>query len=175
MSLNLYLGCMYSGKSTKCIEHYNMFENPCVINYYFDTRYDNNLLSTHDLKKIPCHRLKRLSEIYDVINGSNYILINEAQFFEDLYEVVLELVEKKNKHVYIYGLDSDFMRRPFGDIIKLIPLATSYTKLYAICETCKEQACFTHKKSGSNDQIEIGSTSIYTPVCRSCYLNLNSI
>jgi len=173
MSLHLYLGCMFSGKTTKCIEHYKQFIKPCVINYYYDTRYDKELLSTHDHVKIPCHRLKNLNNIYEFINDTDTILINEAQFFDDLYKNVIKLVEKHNKNVYIYGLDGDFKREPFGDIIKLIPLATSYTKLYAICK-CGGKACFTHKITGSEQQIEIGS-SIYRPVCRTCYIKYNSI
>ena len=45
-----------------------------------------------------------------------------------LYDNVLKLVENHNKTVYVYGLDGDYERKPFGQLISLIPIATSYTK-----------------------------------------------
>lgn len=177
MSLHLYMGCMYSGKSTKCVNHFKEFtranKRVCVINYYHDNRYDDVLLSTHDRVKIPCKKmLTLLDNIGKIRNDYDVFLINEGQFFVDLYDSVVALVEKFNKDVYIYGLDSDYQRKPFGQIIDLIPICTSVTKLYANCHICKKdnQACFTHRLSTEKEQYLIGN-NIYIPVCRKCYLN----
>ena len=37
-----------------------------------------------------------------------------------------------NKTVMICGLDGDYQRQPFGDILKLIPHAEDVLKLYSI-------------------------------------------
>ena len=42
---------------------------------------------------------------YDVI------LINEGQFFEDLYSFVDYLVNKNGKRVFVCGLDGDFREK----------------------------------------------------------------
>lgn len=177
MSIHLYVGCMFAGKTTKLIEHYNILKNNnkvCVVNYFHDTRYDTELLSTHDNKKINCHRLKTLTELMTTTYLSHDVfLINEGQFFVDLYDIVLELCEEHNKDVYIYGLDGDFKRNPFGDICHLLPLCTSVTKLYANCKKCNGIACFTHRITNRKEQCIIDSDS-YIPVCRKCYLILNT-
>lgn len=174
----MFVGCMFAGKTTKLIDEYNNHKdnkNVCVINYFHDTRYDPELLSTHDKTKIPCLRLKSLESLLTSHLNNHIFLINEAQFFPDLYNVVTKLADVHEKDVYIYGLDSDFKRNEFGDISKLVPVCTSFTKLYANCEICKTKnsACFTHRITNVQDQCVIDSKS-YIPVCRKCYMFLNS-
>lgn len=174
----MIVGCMFAGKTSKLIEEYNKhksIKNVCVINYFHDTRYDPELLSTHDQNKIPCLRLKSLKSILVNELHNDIFLINEAQFFPDLYDIVIKLADIHSKDVYIYGLDSDFKRKEFGDISKLLPVCTSITKLYANCDMCKTKnaACFTHRITNVQDQCVIDSKS-YIPVCRKCYVFLNS-
>ena len=174
----MFVGCMFAGKTTQLIKDFDKHKNNknvCVINYFHDTRYDPEMLTTHDHIKIPCLRLKTLESILTNKLDNDVFLINEAQFFPDLYNVVTKLADKYNKDVYIYGLDGDFERNDFGDIGKIYPVCTSITKLYANCEICKRQnnACFTHRITNKKEQRIIDSSS-YIPVCRKCYLFLNS-
>ena len=94
--LKLIIGPMYSGKTTKIIEVYNIIKknNPIVINYYQDKRYDPKLLSSHDKIKIPCIQLENISQIFanEKINDTEFVLINEGQFFTDLKDSVTKLV-----------------------------------------------------------------------------------
>ena len=64
--LKIILGCMYSGKTSKLIsiyKHNRIAEVPtCIINYEGDTRYDPELLCSHDGNKIPCIKVKKLLE-----------------------------------------------------------------------------------------------------------------
>ena len=75
------------------------------------------------------------------------------------------------KEVHICGLDGDYLRRPFGEILNLIPICDTYTKLHALCMSCKNgtYASFTKKLTETDNLIEIGSTEMYIPVCRKCY------
>jgi len=81
--LEIILGSMYSGKSTKLIEIYNQckFCNiPVVaINHIIDNRYDEHLLSSHDKIKIPCIKTDKLMDVWtDHISlPDNYNNINE--------------------------------------------------------------------------------------------------
>ena len=132
-SLNIILGPMFSGKTTRLIQIYKTHtyigKHVEVVNYADDTRYHDSMLSTHDKIMIPCILVKSLTDIwrnpenpnYQNIHESNTILINEGQFFPDLFEIVLEMVEKEHKEVYICGLDGDFKRNTFGELLKLIP------------------------------------------------------
>jgi thymidine kinase len=173
--LELILGPMFSGKTSKLLEIYKQcsFCNipVAVINHSFDTRYHDSLLFTHDKIMIPCTQTTNLMEDYcqDAINKSSVILINEGQFFNDLYDSVLQML-KQGKRIYIAGLDGDFERKPFGDILRLIPLCDDIIKLKSLCSLCKDGTLgiFTHRLTLEKEQTLIGSDN-YIPVCRKCY------
>jgi thymidine kinase len=173
-SLHMVVGPMFSGKTTRLIDIYKQHMNEqkivCVINHSGDTRYHEHMLSTHSKIMIPCIQLSQLSHFS--VSQYDTILINEAQFFSDLKEVVMDYVEKQNKNVYIFGLDGDYTRSRFGSIIDLIPFCNTITKLHATCNICKNDAIFTHRTSKDTQQTIIG-TSDYIPLCRSCYKSMN--
>jgi thymidine kinase len=202
--LEIILGPMYSGKTSRLVEVYNKckFCNilVSVINHTIDNRYDEELLSTHDKVKIPCIKTERLMDFWldpkiniledrlsieDRLNilpklkeiwqicRSEVILINEGQFFPDLKEFVDYLL-KNEKKVYICGLDGDFERKKFGQILDLIPLCDKVTKLTSLCSLCKDgtPGIFSMRLTKETEQTVVGSDN-YIPVCRKCYENRN--
>jgi thymidine kinase len=176
-SLEIILGPMFSGKTTRLIQLYQKYTqlnvNVIAVNYASDTRYHDNMLSTHDKQMIPCIQCMNLADILhnDSIVNSSVVLINEGQFFPDIYNITLELVEKHNKTVIICGLDGDFKRVKFGDLLDLLPFCDTVTKLHAKC-LCGKKAIFSHRITNEMAQIVIGSSN-YTPLCRGCYMNTN--
>jgi len=171
--LKIILGCMYAGKTSKLINIYNMmkFSNipTTVINYEEDNRYDNSLMSTHDKKMIQCVKTLNLMDLVDKISHYKVIIINEGQFFNDLFEFV-KLMLNHDKHIYVCGLDGDYKMNKFGQILDLIPLCNEVEKLTAICSICKNgtKAYFTKRISSEKGQKVIGSCN-YLPVCRKCH------
>ena len=177
--LELFVGPMWSGKTSELIKIHKIysFSNTQIssINYLEDNKY--NIIS-HDNNNIPCVSFTKLSEYSDILNNefseefnsSKIILVNEAQFFEDIVEWVICAVESHNKCVYLCGLDGDYSRMKFGNWLDLIPFCDKVTKLHSICGLCKETyAIFTKRKTTTNnEQLLIGSEH-YTPVCRKCY------
>lgn len=189
--LELIIGSMYSGKTSQLVEIYNQCKfcniSIAVINHSIDTRYDEKLLTTHDQIKIPCIQTTKLNSIWDYkdldshfnensdnhlkLRKSDVILINEGQFFEDLYEVVIDML-KCNKRIYICGLDSDFERKKFGQILDLIPFCDKVNKLTSLCSQCKDgtPGIFSMRLTSEKQQTLVGSDN-YIPVCRKCYEN----
>lgn len=190
--LEIILGPMYSGKTSRLVEIYNQCKfcniSVAVINHSIDNRYDDTLLSTHDKVKIPCIKTDKLLDLWvdtisldeDVeaiprvkdkfkIGTSNAILINEGQFFPDLEEFVRLLLDN-NKKVYVCGLDGDFERKKFGQILDLIPLADKVDKLTSLCSLCKNgnKGIFSMRLTNEKEQTVVGSEN-YIPVCRECY------
>ena len=179
--LELFVGPMYSGKTSVLIQlfkKYTFCNIPVVvINHSTDTRYDNTMLCTHDNVMIPCIQTNNLS---DVLENTEYnsnivdakvILINEAQFYPDLYDfVIFMLNEYDGKKIYISGLDVDFQRKKFGRILDLIPICDKITKLNSLCSLCKngEFGIFSLRLSEETQQTLVGSDN-YVPVCRSCF------
>lgn len=174
--LKLYLGPMFAGKTSAIIQNYRKYSRSdkkvLVINHDFDVRYSNTSLSTHDGIVIPCKFCSKLEDMNDDVKDYDIILINEGQFFKDLVYYVTTWVEKNNKIVYVCGLDSDSERKEFGEILKLIPFADDYEKLTSICENCGMPAPFTYRNPNKNNGeiIQIGSDSIFKPLCRACYI-----
>ena len=169
--LEIILGPMFSGKTSKLIEIYNKnSDNTVAINYLGDQRYDEKKLSTHDKIMIPCIQAHKLKDVYQQMIESDVILINEGQFFEDLFKIVCDLVETHHKIIHIAALDGDFQRNMFGQILQLLPRSDDYLKLHALCSQCKDgtKAAFSHRISYESQQISIGSDN-YVPLCRKCY------
>ena len=190
--LEIILGPMYASKSTRLVDIYKQckFCNipVTVINHIIDNRYDNELLSTHDQVKIPCLQACELNDIWTdngykksgekkdlwahgAVRDSEVILINEGQFFNDLYDVVVDMLAH-NKKIYICGLDGDFERKKFGQILDLIPLCDKVTKLTSLCSQCKNgtPGIFSMRLTNETAQTVVGSDN-YIPVCRKCYKN----
>lgn len=174
--LEIILGPMFSGKTSKLTEIYKqcMFCSipVAVINYALDTRYHDTMMSTHDKHMIPCIQTMSLAPMWETntqVGGADVILINEGQFFEDLYPAV-ESMLKAGKKIYISGLDGDFQRKKFGQILDLIPLCDKVTKLTSLCSICKtgEPGIFSMRLTSETQQTLIGSDN-YAPVCRTCY------
>jgi len=173
--LELIIGPMFSGKTSRIIEIYKQasFCNIpiTVINHSIDNRYDETLLSSHDKIKIPCIKTEKIKDIWASIMESHVVLINEGQFFEDLYDCVVEMLAL-GKKIYICGLDGDFERKKFGTILDLIPLCDKVTKLTSICSSCRDGTLgiFSMRLTNEKDQTVVGSEN-YIPVCRKCYNN----
>ena len=109
-----------------------------------------------------------------MIQQYDSFFIDEGQFFTDLYNTVLNLVDVHKKHVIVSGLDGDCFRNPFGDIIKLIPMCDSVDKLHAYCNKCNDGTIgpFTKRLNPSlTSIIDIGGRNKYIPVCRFHFFN----
>lgn len=196
--LKIIIGPMFSGKTSMLIDLYNeeknnnyqMYKlykikeknNILAINYDKDTRYGVNKIVSHDKQEIDCISVNNLEELsfYEMDNhsliSSEFIFINEAQFFKGLKKWVLNEVENNNKNITLCGLDSDYKRNKFGELLDLIPHADSLIKLYGKCykNNCKNKSLYTHRISNEIQQEVIG-TNNYIPVCRKCYNDLNKI
>jgi thymidine kinase len=180
--LGLIVGPMFSGKTTRIIELYYQYKNEgknvLVVNYDADRRYHDSMLSTHDRVMIPCLFTDRLCDLINTVNGdyesADVILINEGQFFPDLYTSVVSMIEVSKKTVHVCGLDGDFRREKFGEIVDLLPISDSITKLTSKCANgCSFPALFSHRISNEKKKVLIGS-DIYLPLCRHCYAIANT-
>ncbi len=181
--LKVILGSMFAGKTSELIKVYNNYDvmgiKPLVINHSSDTRYSKNKLVTHDGVSIDSIFTTTLMSIIEkYIETHEIFLINEGQFFEDLVECVKYLVNIKNKKVYVCGLDGDYKREKFGQILDIIPFCDDVIKLKAMCNSCDSEGLFTIRlldKTKNTEQVLIGDTDLYNSGCRKCYEKYNSL
>ena len=194
--LEIILGSMYSGKTGKLLEIYKQCQfcniPVSIINHSIDKRYHDTMVSSHDKVMAPCLQAINLNDIWTnvgfvesgnqsdnyahkLLRSSDVILINEGQFFPDLYEVVVDML-KENKTVYVCGLDGDFERKKFGAILDLIPICDKVSKLTSLCSLCKDgtPGIFSMRLTDEKEQTVVGSDN-YIPVCRKCYKNTTDV
>ena len=179
--LELFMGPMFSGKSSKLVEVIKNQKNlpmtkQLVINHASDTRYGTNSIITHNQESIPCLSVSNIDEIFELPDyiESTHIYIDEAQFFSDLYDSIVKIMLNSNKKIYVAGLDSDFEIKPFDNlgILKLIPLANKVTKFTSTCYYCQNEAPYTMRICNSNSQILVGTNLEYKP---SCFIHHNKV
>lgn len=173
MSLTIIMGNMFSGKSSELIrrlKRYRIIERKIVvINSSKDTRCDEQVLKTHDNVLFPCIKVDHISHciIHKSFCDADIVAIDEAQFFENLYEFVQMCLFLK-KSVILAGLDGDYKQRKFGELLDCIPLADKVIKLSALCMDCNDGTAgpFT-KRIIKNEKLElVGGNNIYKAVCR---------
>ena len=144
-----------------------------IVKYAKDVRYDEEGIATHCGMKIPATvSTTRLDEITNNILTEDYdvVGIDEGQFFPDVVPWAEEMANT-GKVVVVAALDGTFQRKPFGDILSLVPLAEEVTKLKAVCMNCFEEAAFSKRITSEDEgKVEvIGGADKYMAVCRACF------
>jgi len=190
-SLELIIGPMFSGKTSalqsilrrhdalglKCVAFKpqldNRYNNLLENNEAYDTYYIYN----HDKVKATALSVTYLTQIArsSYYDEAQLILVEEGQFFSDLYEFVLKAVEVDGKNVVVAGLDGDRFRKPFGQLLQLIPIADRITKLTALCKLCATTgqavpALFSYGAPKTSSVVHVGGSECYMPLCRKHYL-----
>jgi thymidine kinase len=191
--LEIILGPMFSGKTTKLLEIMDTLDEQNIkyiaVKPEIDNRYtddNNNFIVSHNLKKRECQVVSNLKDVLKEIQKSKtipatrsdsieYVIVDEGQFFQNLYLFCLICLEKFNVNVIVTGLDGDYERKPMGEILDLLPIANNITKLSARCNICNAEAIFTHRTSTEKEQVLIGGSDKYVPLCRYHYVLENNL
>ncbi|XP_039137277.1 LOW QUALITY PROTEIN: thymidine kinase-like [Dioscorea cayenensis subsp. rotundata] len=178
--VHVIIGPMFAGKTTALLRRIQSERDNgrsvVMVKSSKDSRYGLDCVVTHDGKKMPCFAVPNLSTFraqigHEAYNKFDVIGIDEGQFFEDLYDFCCEAADIDKKTIIIAGLDGDYMRRSFGSVLDVIPLADTVTKLTARCELCGRRAFFTFRKTAETQTELIGGADVYMPVCRQHYVN----
>lgn len=175
--LDITVGPMYSGKTEKLIQIYyylNPEEKVITINHKLDGGHNEHVLISHNGNQVPCISIDDLSDAWhnenakyhDELHEHDYLLINEAQFFDNLYETIVDMLRYRKK-IFLYGLDGDFKQEKFGEILDLVPLCDHIEKLKSPCMYCGGIAIFTHRVTDQQDQVIVGPSG-YETICRGC-------
>lgn len=170
--IQLIIGPMFSGKSTELMRRLKRCQiavfRCLLIKYEKDDRYSSDMFSTHDGQKLKAIKCSHLNSIQAACEQYDVIAIDEGQFFPDIVEFA-ENNANAGRTVIISALDGTFQRKPFPQIMELIPLSETVQKLSAVCMNCRSDAAFS-RRLGTETKVEIiGGKDKYMSVCRSCY------
>lgn len=178
MSLEIVVGPMFAGKSSyilSCLRRYEAIGWPVLsITSSLDTRYEANAIHSHNHDRCSAISISNLLDLMptESFEKARFIIIEEAQFFDDLFIFVKYAVDTLRKDVLVVGLDGDSERRSFGRICEIMPLCDKITKLTAMCKMCGDgtPAIFTHRKNLDTCVIQVGEADTYEALCRQHYL-----
>lgn len=180
--LSLILGPMFSGKSTKLIQIINKYKTlnkkMLIIKPSIDNRYTTTAdICTHNMQTQSCICIDHLALdiVFDMddYTTSNIIIIEEGQFFENIYQTICQMLTDK-KLIYISALNGDSNRELFGDIYKLIPICDNIEFLQSLCLDCSDgtPAIFSKRLNTNNqNKILVAGSTEYKAVCRHHYFN----
>ena len=184
MSLEVIIGPMFAGKSSAVLQRIRRAQvinkKVFIVTSIIDKRYDNRgcAVKTHDNEGISAEGVKELSDVF-LLSGyhsADLVVIEEAQFFKDLYAIVKRMVDIDKKNVVVVGLNGDSDRKPFGEILELIPISDTITNLTALCKRCGDgtPGLFSALKGTKTEQVCVGGVGQYEALCRNHYLSLHA-
>ena len=85
--------------------------------------------------------------------------IDEGQFFKD----IVSFAENA-------ALCGTSFRKPFNDVLDLVPKCEKIKQLNAICKICYYKASFSLRTCVDDNVELIGGEDLYMPVCRECFI-----
>ncbi|MFR0367895.1 thymidine kinase [Candidatus Phytoplasma palmae] len=174
-------GPMFSGKTTELIKRIKFLELSCFSFLVFKPKIDNRYsfedeLITHDLKTFRSLTIEKSLEILNFVNEkTEYLILDEVQFFDNQIEKILNDLSYKGINIIVGGLDLDFCGRPFGSMQYLLSISDKVTKLKSFCVVCGKEASRTQrivdgKIPKSDDPIVlIGGKNYHEPRCKKCH------
>lgn len=194
MSITLYTGPMFSGKTRRLVallEACHAVGEPVLVvrpsvdtrggdKTVLDCRVDKDkplpptpVLHAAFLREVRFYITQYLARrVGDGHKGGLRILVDEGQFFPDLAEECVWLAEVAELHVAVAALNSDFLHRGWPQVQALMAVVDNIVWADdAICDICKKRrACFTQKRAGTDllKVVDIGDSDKYYPVCRKC-------
>ncbi len=171
--IEVICGSMFSGKTEELIRRLNRAriarQKVEIFKPSMDVRYDEMQVVSHDENTIRSTPIQNAAQILLYLNDAEVVGIDEAQFLDDQLPEVCNKLANMGIRVIIAGLDMDYLGRPFGPMPALMASAEFVTKVHAICMNCGELAQFSHRLVVNNQQVMLGETESYEPLCRACF------
>ncbi|MEN8858707.1 MAG: thymidine kinase [Flavobacteriaceae bacterium] len=171
--IEVICGSMFSGKTEELIRRLKRAQfakqrveifKPAV-----DTRYNNEMVVSHDANEIRSTPVPVASNIRLMVNDVDVVGIDEAQFFDDEIVAVCNDLANQGIRVIVAGLDMDFKGNPFGPMPALMATAEYVTKVHAVCTRTGNLAHYSFRKAKSDDIVFLGETQEYEPLSRAAF------
>jgi thymidine kinase len=165
---------MFSGKSEELIRRVTRSKIARIPVQVFkpmlDDRYADTAVVSHSALQIEAVPVEGSTQMLRAINDSTRVIgIDEGQFFDDGLVEIVDNLAATGMQVIVAGLDTDYLRRPFGPIPSLCDRAEYVTKMLAVCHRCGGPALYTQRLVQSDDLVVLGAQDSYEARCRMCY------
>lgn len=167
-------GVMFSGKSEELIRRVTRSKIARIPVQVFKPRLDDRYAETevvsHSQWSIAAQPVDSSTELVRAVTDQTRVIgIDEGQFFDEALVGVVDDLAATGKQVIVAGLDTDYLRRPFGPIPALCDRAEYVTKMLAVCHRCGGPGLYTQRIVRSDDLVVLGAQDAYEARCRMCY------
>ncbi len=174
--IEVICGSMFSGKTEELIRRINRVKiarrHIEIFKPTIDCRYSRKDVVSHDKNAIDATPIENSQSILLLYRDADVVAIDEAQFFDHGIVDVCNTLANNGVRVIVAGLDMDYTGTPFGPMPDLCAIADDVYKTRAVCVRCGQLANFSYRTALSREQVLIGESSEYQPVCRRCYNEL---
>ncbi|NLM38031.1 MAG: thymidine kinase [Firmicutes bacterium] len=172
--LEVITGGMFAGKTDELIRrlerHSIAKRRVALIKPDLDTR--TTKVRTHNGKEFDSITVgsNDIAAIEQIIEQNEVIGFDEGEFFGEAVYRLLKTHEQNGtaKIFIVAGLDMDSEGEPFGIMPQLMAIATTITKLHAVCENCFEPANISYSLVEKKGQVLVGGKDKYKALCWRC-------
>ena len=167
-------GPMFSGKSEELIRRVTRSKIARIPVQVFkprlDDRYAETAVVSHSQWSIDAQPVGSSTDLVRAVSDQTRVIgIDEGQFFDEGLVDLVDDLAATGKQVIVAGLDTDYLRRPFGPIPALCDRAEYVTKMLAVCHRCGGPGLYTQRIVRSDDLVVLGAQDAYEARCRMCY------
>jgi thymidine kinase len=174
--IEVICGSMFSGKTEELIRRLKRAQiakqQVEIFKPTVDNRYDDELVTSHDLNHIRSTPVPAAANIPLLVNDCDVVGIDEAQFFDDEIVQVCNDLANRGIRVIVAGLDMDFKGNPFGPMPALMATAEYVTKVHAVCTQTGNLAQYSYRKSQEDSLVVLGEKEAYEPLSRAAFFKL---
>ena len=175
-SIEVICGSMFSGKTEELIRRINRAkiarQHIEIFKPTIDVRYSDTDVVSHNKNATGATPVENSQSILLLSQGADVVAIDEAQFFDDAIVDVCNALADQGVRVIVAGLDMDYLGNPFGPMPALCAVADDVYKIHAVCVRCGALARYSFRTADATQQILLGETHEYEPLCRKCYNEL---
>lgn len=175
----VFVGPMMSGKTTSMLAKLERYKYQGRHVFAFkpkiDSRYSTNEIVSHMGWKLPATTISSGAELIKELTyqfSDSEIPDNSVVAIDELFMIPgiadeLVWLYKNNVTVVASTLDLSHSCKPFDEVTKILPFATTIKKCTAVCSVCKADAQYTWRKPVDDEnEIVVGGVEIYSPRCK---------
>lgn len=171
--IEVICGSMFSGKTEELIRRLKRAQiaqqKVEIFKPAIDTRYDDELVTSHDQNQIRSTPVPAAANIPLLVNDCDVVGIDEAQFFDNEIVQVCNDLANQGIRVIVAGLDMDFKGNPFGPMPNLMATAEYVTKVHAVCTRTGNLAQYSFRTAAKDDLVMLGEKEAYEPLSRAAF------
>ncbi len=172
--IEVICGPMFSGKSEELIRRITRYQIARVPTQTFkpalDNRYSEGSVVSHSRLAIEAEPVADSTQLLHAVEARTAVVgVDEAQFFDMNLVDVAHRLAATGMQVIVAGLDTDYLRRPFGPVPHLMLGAEYVTKSLAVCHSCGGPGMYTQRVIDSQELVVLGASGSYEARCRRCY------